>query len=165
MRRVRQQRAEQDDQLDAQAFQAVHELLAERPPAHVRLDAVDQDHVPVQPGGRHAPVRRVRPRQRHPGRRPDEAAGVTALDLDHRPVDLEVVELLGVDGPDRGRLPGDAQVVDHPAGRLARVVPALEPGDGDRRDESADVSKLDDSPPPTPRTVALQTTWSGLPVG
>jgi hypothetical protein len=73
---------------------------------------------------------------------------VPALDLDHRPVDLEVVEVLGVDGADRGRLPGDAQVVDDPAGRLARVVPAFEPGDGDGRDEFADVVELDEPPPP-----------------
>src|SRR5580658_3652626 len=91
------------------------------------------------------------PRQRDPGRRPDEALGAPLLDLDHRPVDLEVVELLRIDGSDRGRLPGDAQVVDHPAGRLARVVPALEPGDGDRGSEVADVVELDDSHLPVER--------------
>jgi hypothetical protein len=45
VRRVGEQRAEQDDHLDAEALQALHQLLAERPPAHVRLDAVHQDHV------------------------------------------------------------------------------------------------------------------------
>jgi len=40
-------------------------------------------------------------------------------------------------------------VVDHPAGRLARVVPAFEPGNGDGRSEFADVVELDDSPPPS----------------
>jgi len=44
-------------------------------------------------------------------------------------------------------------VVDHSAGRLTRVVPALEPGDGDRRGEFADVVELDDSPPPSAATV------------
>jgi hypothetical protein len=44
-------------------------------------------------------------------------------------------------------------MVDHSAGRLARVVPALEPGDGDRRGEFADVVELDDSPPPSAATV------------
>jgi hypothetical protein len=39
-------------------------------------------------------------------------------------------------------------MVHHPAGRLAGVVPALEPGDGDRRSEFADVVELDDPPPP-----------------
>jgi hypothetical protein len=73
---------------------------------------------------------------------------VSVLDLDHRPVDLEVVEVLRIDGGDRGRLPGDAEVVDYSAGCLARVVPALEPGDGDGRGEFADVVELDDSPPP-----------------
>ena len=139
---------------DAEGFQALHELVAERPPAHVRLDAVHQDHVPGQPGQRRGPVGRVLglcPGQRDPGRRPDQAFGLAALDLDHRPVDLEVVEVLGVDGGDRGRLPGDAQVVDHPAGRLTGVVPALEPSDRNRRGEFADVVELDDSPPPTSR--------------
>jgi hypothetical protein len=39
-------------------------------------------------------------------------------------------------------------VVDHSAGRLAGVIPALEAGDGDRRGEFADVVELDDPPPP-----------------
>ena len=112
----------------------LHQLVAERPPAHVRLDAVHQDHVAGQPGGRYR-YRRPGAGERHPGRRPDQSLGLPALDLDHRPVDLEIVEVLGVDGADRGGLPGDAQVVDHPAGRLARVVPALERGDGDRGGE------------------------------
>jgi hypothetical protein len=73
---------------------------------------------------------------------------MAAVDLDHRAVYLEVVEVLGIDGADRGRLPSDAQVVDDPAGCLARVVPAFEPGDGDRRGEFADIVELDNSPPP-----------------
>jgi hypothetical protein len=64
---------------------------------------------------------------------------MAALDLDHRPVDLEVVEILGIDGAYRRRLPGDAEVVNYSAGCLTRVVPALETGD---------VVELDDSPPP-----------------
>jgi hypothetical protein len=39
-------------------------------------------------------------------------------------------------------------MVDDPAGRLARVVPAFEPGDGDGRGEFADVVELDEPPPP-----------------
>jgi hypothetical protein len=88
---------------------------------------------------------------------------VAVLDLDHWPVDLEVVEFLGIDGSDRGRLPRDAKVVDHSAGRLARVVPALESGNGDGRGEFADVMELDDSPPPsTVPAVLNKTTWSAL---
>jgi hypothetical protein len=56
-------------------------------------------------------------------------------------------------------------MVDHSAGRLARVVPALEPGDGDGRGEFADVVELDDSPPSSAATVRYQTTWSALLVG
>jgi len=55
-------------------------------------------------------------------------------------------------------------VVDHPAGRLARVVPALESGNGDRRGEFADVVELDDSPPPIGCRPS-QTTWSASLVG
>jgi hypothetical protein len=44
-------------------------------------------------------------------------------------------------------------MVDHSAGRLARIVPALEPGNGDGRGEFADVVELDDSPPPGAATV------------
>jgi hypothetical protein len=91
---------------------------------------------------------------------------VAVLDLDYRPVDLEVVELLGVDGADRGSLPGDAQMVDRSAGRLAGVVPALEARDGDRRGEFAGVVELDDCPPPRRFNLLVpsryQTTWSGL---
>jgi hypothetical protein len=48
-------------------------------------------------------------------------------------------------------------VVDHPAGRLARVVPAFESGDGDRGYEFADVVELDNSTPPMP-TLGLSLT-------
>ncbi len=146
--RVGKQGAEQDDQLHAEAFQALHQFVAERPPAHVRLDAVYQDHVAGQPGGRRGIIGGLGAGDRDPGRRPDQPLGLAALDLDHRPVDLEIVEVFGIDGADGGRLPGDAQVVDHAAGRLARVVPALEPGDGDRRFEFADFVELDNPSPP-----------------
>ena len=150
VRRVGEQRAEQDDHLHAEALQALHQLLAEGAPAHVRLDAVNQDHVAGQPGGRHGLIGRLGAGERDPGRRPDQPLGLPAFDLDYRPVDLEVVEVLGIDGADGSRLPGDAQVVDHPARCLARVVPALESGDGDRGYEFADVVELDNSPPPMP---------------
>jgi hypothetical protein len=42
-------------------------------------------------------ARVLRSRERYPGRRPDESLGVALLDLDYRPVDLEVVEVLGID--------------------------------------------------------------------
>jgi hypothetical protein len=150
VRRVGEQRAEQDDHLHAEALQALHQLLTEGAPAHVRLYAMNQYHVAGQPGGRHGRVGRLGTGDRDPGRRPDKPLGLPALDLDYRPVDLEVVEILGIDGADWSRLPGDAQVVDHPARRLARVIPAFESGDGDRGYEFADVVELDNSPPPMP---------------
>jgi len=100
-----------------------------------------EHHVAGKPG-------RLGARERDPRGRPDQPLRLPVLDVDDRPVDLEVVEVLGVDGADRGRLPGDAQMVDDPAGRLARVVPAFEPGDGDGRGEFADVVELDEPPPP-----------------
>jgi hypothetical protein len=154
VRGVGEQRAEQDDHLHAQALQALHEFFAEGPPAHVRLDAVHQHDIAGQPGGRPGLVSRVHgagPGEREPRGGPDQPLGPPALDLDDRPVDLEVVEVLGIDGADGGRLPRDTQVVDHPAGGLARVVPALESGDGDRRHEFADVVELDELPPPQPK--------------
>jgi len=50
-------------------------------------------------------------------------------------------------------------MVDHSAGCLARVVPALESGNRDRRGEFADVVELDDPPPPTVSAVLSKTTW------
>ena len=45
---------------------------------------------------------------------------------------VDELEIFGIDGADRSRLPCDSEVVDDPARRLARIVPALESGDGDR---------------------------------
>jgi hypothetical protein len=67
-----------------------------------------------------------------PGGRPDQALGPALGHLGDRPGHLEVVIVLRVDGTDRRRLPGEAQVVDDPASRLASVVPALEGGDDHR---------------------------------
>ena len=144
------------------------QLLTERPPAHVGLDAVHQDHVAGRAVGAGA----------IPGRRPasratrscvvgQSAMVLSAFDLDHgRPVDLEVVEILGIDGAEWSRLPGQTQLLHHPGGCVARVVPALEGGNGDRRYELADVVELDCSPPPVPTLgCPIQPTWSVLLIG
>jgi hypothetical protein len=57
VRRVGQQRAEADDGVHVELAAELDELLAEAAPAHVRLDAADQDDVAVaarRPGHRDA---------------------------------------------------------------------------------------------------------------
>jgi hypothetical protein len=118
-------------------------LLADAPhtrPVPVSVGSSNAKLASEVAGGGVSRVLGLRPGQRDPGRRPDKTLGLTALDLDYRPVDLEIVEVLGIDGADRGRLPRDAQVVDHPAGGLTGIVPALEPSNGNRSGVFADVT-------------------------
>ena len=69
----------------------------------------------------------------------------TVDDLDYRAVDLEIVEVIRVDGSDRRGVPGDAKVVDHAACRLRRVIPSFERGYRYRAYErTVDVAELDD---------------------
>ena len=68
---------------------------------------------------------------RQPRRRPDEPLDPAARYLDDRPRHLEVVEVLGFDGGDRLRLPGDTQMADDAACGLPGVIPAFEGGDRD----------------------------------
>jgi hypothetical protein len=126
VRGIREQRAEQDHELDAEIGERGDQLVTERPPAHVGLDPVHEDQVPV-----HA----LRAGQRKPGGGPDQPVGAAIGDLEHRAGHLEVVEVLGIHLADRAGLPGDAQMIDRPAGSLARVIPALERGDQRRRGE------------------------------
>ena len=138
VRRVGQQRPDQDEQLDPELGQPADELVGEPAPAHVRLDAVHEHDVAGQAGG-------GTPGEGEPRRRPDQALGLPRHHVDHRPVDLEVVEVIGVDRGDGSGLPRDAEVVDHSAGRFGRVVPPFECGDRHRVDErSFDVAELDD---------------------
>jgi Sulfotransferase family len=138
VRRVGQQRPDQDEQFNPELGQPADKLVGEPAPAHVRLDAVHEHDVAGQAGGR-------TPGEGEPGGRPDQALGLPRHHVDHRPVDLEVVEVIGVDRGYGGGLPRDAEVVDHSAGRFGRVVPSLERGDRHRVDErSFDVAELDD---------------------
>ena len=52
VRRVGEQRAERDHQLGAELLGGGEQLGAELPPAHVRLDAAQQDHVAQRARGR-----------------------------------------------------------------------------------------------------------------
>jgi hypothetical protein len=99
---------------------------------------VDEHHVPreasVGPAG-----------EGDPGGRPDQALGLAVDDLDYRAVDLEIVEVIRIDGSDGRGVPGDAKVVDYAACRLRRVIPSFERGYRYRAYErTVDVAELDD---------------------
>jgi hypothetical protein len=51
MRRVREQGAKQDHQLDAEVGERADQLIAEGTPAHVGLDPVHQHHITPAPSG------------------------------------------------------------------------------------------------------------------
>ena len=102
---------------------------------------MDQDDVPGQAG-------RARAGQGQPRGRPDEPLVLPRDLLDHWPVDLEVVKVIGVDRGDRRGLPRDAEMIDDTACGFGRVIPALERGDDGGRAELPDVVELDLGPPP-----------------
>ena len=134
VRGVGQQRPEGDHDLAAQVVGRGEQLGAELPPAHVGLDAADQDDVAVQVG---------RAGDRDLGARPGDGAVAALVGTHQRAVDLEVVELLGVDGADDPGAPDLDEVVDDRRGRVRGVVPALERRDDDRVDQVRDVLDLD----------------------
>src|SRR6202042_305062 len=70
-------------------------------------------------------------------------------DFHHRPGHLEVVIILRVDRADLGGIPGQAQLIDHPAGGLTCIVPAFEGSDDCWRGESSIAVQLDHPPPPS----------------
>jgi len=88
VRGVGQECAEGDDELPAELLDGTHQLGAELAPAHRRLDAADQDNVAAQVGRRG---------DGDPRRGPRDAAAPVLTGGDPRPVDLEVVEVLGVE--------------------------------------------------------------------
>ncbi len=138
VRGVGEQCPDEDHHLDAELGEPADELVGEPAPAHVRLNPVHEHDVARQAGIRG-------PGEGQPRGRPDEPFGLPRDHLDHWPVDLEVVKVIGVDRGDRRGLPRDAQVVDDTARGLRRVVPPLERGDRHRVDERAiDVAELDD---------------------
>ena len=98
------------------------QLAAEPAPAHVRLDAADEHEVEVGAG---------RAAVGQPGRRPGDPPG-DAVDQRHRrPVDLEVVVVVGIDLGQRLGVPDQLEMLDRARRRVAGVVPALEGGDDD----------------------------------
>ena len=134
VRGVGEQRAQGDHELAAQVVAGREQLGAELAPAHVRLDAAHQDHVAVQVGGEATAML---------GAGPGDPAVAVVVGADDRPVDLEVVELLGVDGADDPGVPDLHQVVDHCRRGVRGVVPALERGDHHRVHQVRRVLDLD----------------------
>ena len=80
---------------------------------------------------------------RDPGGGPGDPPVAVVVGADHRAVDLEVVELLGVDGPDDVGVPHVHEVVDDRGGGVRGVVPALEGRDHHGRHQVRDVLELD----------------------
>jgi len=123
VRHLGEQGAQADHQFGVVLLGERQQLAHEAAPAHGRLDPVDQDHVAIHPGGRRDQDRGGRPRH-------SAYAGVL-LDGHPRPVHLEVVIVLGVQGGDRLGVPGVHQVGDQCRGGLGGVVPTLEGGQHD----------------------------------
>lgn len=143
VRGVAEQCAEDDDHLHAQLMGVAEDLVAERPPAHARLDTAHQHQVPgLLPG--------VRPDHREPGRRPSDLAHA-ALQGNGGPVHLEVVVVLGVERGEDLALPLPVQVPDRGRGGVSGVVPAFEGTDHDRVDQLGNPLKLDHPAPPSGR--------------
>ena len=119
---VGEERAERDDQAGVHSSGDVEDLLAERPPAKLRLD-------PPQHDDRRRP-RRLGEEELVLG--PQDATGPVVVELHHRPHRSEVVELLGVDVDECDGPPRLAEATHRLRGGLAGIVPPLERGDDDR---------------------------------
>jgi hypothetical protein len=131
---VGQQRPEGHHQLSAELVAGGKQLRAELAPPHVRLYAAEQDDVAVELGRRG---------DRDLGAGPGEPAVAALVGAHDGAVDLEVVEVLGIDGGDGPGVPDGHQVVDDRRGSVGGVVPALERGDHHRVDQVRGILDLD----------------------
>jgi hypothetical protein len=120
VRHVREQRAERDDELDAELFREADDEIGEAAPAEVRLDSEQEDGILLQAG---------RPPLVEDGRRPVDTSRQPFDQRDMRARRLEVEEAFGVDvckavgSPELGKVPRGER------GALAAVVPATEGSD------------------------------------
>lgn len=134
VRGVAEQCAQDHHHLHAQLMGEAQELVAERAPAHRRLDTADQDEIAgfVPADADHG----------EPGGRPGDLA-YPAVQPHRRPVDLEVVVVLGVERREHLALPLPVQVRDRCGSGVTCVVPSLERGHHDRVDQLGNPLELD----------------------
>src|SRR3954453_6263000 len=134
VRGLGQERPKGQHQLDAQRVHRRQHLRCELAPAHAGFHAPQQHDVSV---------RTWRPGDQDLGAGPRDPAHATGVGADQRPVDLVVVEVLGVDARHPPGIPDVHQVLDQTAGGLGRVVPALERRDQHRADQLRGLLELD----------------------
>src|SRR5207248_9822073 len=120
MRDVSQERAERDDELDAEIARELDDQVGEGAPAEVRLDPEQQHRVlldALDPGMVEGRLRPVDP------------PGQALLERDVRAGDLKVEEVLRVDLGELPRLPVLGEIAAGERCALPAVVPAAEGGD------------------------------------
>jgi hypothetical protein len=122
VRDVGEERAERHDELDAEVTGEVDDLVRERPPAEVGLEAEHEHGVPFRLGNGGVV---------EGGLRPDDLASDPALQRDVRARCLEVEELLRIDVGETPCLPRLREEAGGERGTLRSVVPASEGGDED----------------------------------
>jgi hypothetical protein len=122
MRYVGEKRAERHDELDPEVAREADDLVRERAPAKIRLEAEHEHGVPLRLGD-------VRVVERGLG--PDDLARDPALERDVRAGCLEIEELFRIDVGETPCLPRLREEAGGERGTLRSVVPASEGGDED----------------------------------
>jgi hypothetical protein len=122
VRDVGEQRAERDDELDAEVAGDGNDLVREGAPAEVRLEPEHEHGVPLRLGDG---------RVVEGGLRPDDLASDPALESYVRAGRLEVEELLRIDVGETPCLPRLREEAGGERGALSAVVPTSESGDED----------------------------------
>ena len=150
--RVGQHRPQRDHEPSAELVAGGEDLGAELPPAHVGLDAADQDHVAVELRGRGDGDLRGGP---------GDPAVARSSAADHRPVDLEVVEVLGVDRADDARVPHLIRWSTTPVAASAASFQPSKAAMTSGIDQVVDVLDLDH----LPSVVRLAAVARGFPAG
>ena len=120
VRHIGQQRPEGHDEPRLEVLGDAEHVPAERRPAEVRLDPLEDDHVGVAAG--HATGRET-------VRGPGEVPPAVVVEVHERAGDGEVEELLGVQLGEGGGAPLLHQVLGRAGGGVAGVVPAAEGGE------------------------------------
>jgi hypothetical protein len=143
VRHVAEQRAERDDDLHAERFSEIDDVSGESTPAQRRLYALHEHDVARSSrcGG-----------LEHLDARPDDLALIGVVELEARPVGLEVVELLGINPREAARVERGCEERDGARGSVPGVVPALERADHRRGPEAIGTTVPDERLHPNHRT-------------